>query len=193
MNLKDVFSRVYRLIVDCQGEWGKIEEEHATLHTVRREFLFPMMACLLLTRFFCLWWNVPDMTEVENYLSYFLKGLGVTLAEVFVGFYLAYLFAMIAERVRYVAGIIPDAMEVFKLLLYSSSILWAIQMLTDLFSILFFLKVASVYVVFVLWTGIPIVQKRVQEEKRSVLAIVLFLLIYACPLLVEKILSKLMY
>lgn len=190
---RGIFKRIVDLVLNPKETWKVIEQEKSTLHEVRRGFFFPLMLCLLAVMTLHLALSAPEWESASSFFSYFLKGNTILLVATFVGFYFSYLLTLVLLKSDYVAGINPDSLATFKLLLYASSFLWCIKMLTTLVSILFFLQLASVYVAYILWEGIPVMLPKVKEEKMGLLTIVLTILLYGCPFLMEKIMVKLMY
>lgn len=179
---KSLFIRLKCLIVSPHKEWIKIHQEDKSVNEVLTEFALPLIGMCAIATFLNIVFN---RLEVNFELA--LKHAVVSFSALFGGLYLSwFIFRFLLSKFE-IAG---NSNFAFRVVAYSSGLFYLINIVTNLLPELFFLQLASVYSLYIIWFSIH-ESTDARQEKRVTITLIVAVLIYFIPFFVKNFLLKL--
>lgn len=179
---KGLFYRLKNLVLSPQKEWHKIHQEDKSVNEVLTEFALPLIGICAIATFLNIVFN---RLEVNFELA--LKHAVVAFSALFGSLYLSwFIFRFLLSKFK-IAG---NSNFAFRVVAYSSGLFYLITIVTNLLPELFFLQLASVYSLYIIWYSIGDNTVGLQERQFTITVIVA-VLIHFIPFFVKKFLLKL--
>lgn len=191
--MKSIFIRILNLVRTPQEEWNAIVTDSPDVDSVRRSFFFPFLKFVTgAILFICILKFTWTGSSFPQFLGYSAIQFFVVFSSLFAGVYGSVLILNQLLAIRYFSGVEKNFYKCFSLVVYPSSILWIITLLRMMIDALFFIEILDLYVAYVIWCGLTTVYPKLEDNKKGVLSIVILVLLFVCPTLVEKLLIHLM-
>ena len=174
--------RLRNLIISPAREWTTIHEEQTSFNDMMSSFALPLIGLVALGTF------VSQLINQQAFLlELALKKVGVEFSSLFVGLLLAWYFVGWIMKYFHFE---PSREVAAKLTIYSSSCLYLVLLITALVPEIFFLQIFVFYTVFLVWTGVKMLQGPAKAQK-SWFALVAGLAILGFPYLIRIVLLNL--
>ena len=191
--MKQILNRIANLIRSPQKEWEAIVAENFDMPTIRDGFFFPclyfVLGVVFMAGLFRYDFNADFRTA--DFLSYMGVRLLMAFSMVFAGVYISTIALGFLLSTKRFGGAKRDLLLCFKMVVYSSSILWALMLFHLLVPSLFFLPVLSIYVLYVVWCGLPILYPSMEETRRPIVSLIIWFFLSGCPMFFEKAMTAL--
>lgn len=191
--VKQIFVRIFDLIVHPQETWETIKTENVDGNVLRNKFYFPLIIMMIICA------TIGSISsfifEIEaDFVTLFLESIKnavVFFIAYFLGFFVVTLIfnELLASPFFYMER---DLDKCFTLFAYSSSLMWCIKALVLLFPNMLFLYLLNFYAIYLIWTGAVVIFDNLQKEMTVKFTLIALLLLYCIPLGIENIMLKLM-
>ncbi len=193
--MKSIFVRILNLVRNPQGEWKSILRDYEDVASVRKNFFFPcLLFVLLMFVIDCfIRFDWAAMQNFSDFLSYSAKRLVVSFSALFAGVYFSTLLLSRLLNSKFWDGNEHNFYESFVLVVFCSSTMWMLNLIQMFIPSFFFLPILNIYVMYLVWCALPSFFPTMNEDnKKGIFTAVAFLLMFLCPIAVEKILLNLM-
>lgn len=177
--IKSIFLRIVKLVHLPLEEWVHITQDYQNVSSVRKNFFFPCIMLVLSLTFINALFKWSDLVFSE-----FLRDTLVRFSSLFAGVYFSVLLLNEVLRIKWVAGEASDKDNFygcFTLTVFSSSIMWCMDMIQMFIPPLFFLAVLNIYVAYVIWCGLPILFRQLGDNHKGLLTLIAFVLMFLIP------------
>ncbi len=183
--IKNIFETVILLITQPAKAWTIISKRNETHQEYLSRFVYPLIALTTISAFLGKFHE-----HSENAMPFALKEATTVLTSLLGGFYIAS-FAL-KQIVNHWFPTIKGDIKFFQRYVgYASSITFIIISVLELIPDFFFVKIAELYIIYIIWESIgSFVQ--LDEKKRITFTATVSALILLSPFFVEKILFSLM-
>ncbi len=193
--MKEKILKLIRLLRFPQTEWQVIADEHAKIGELRKNYVIPLMICVIAASLFkCILNYEPSIDEVntlETLLKICSKEIVICISTIFVGFHLATLLIS-GPLTQKLFQIRPEYHTSANLVAYILSYYLLFKTITTLFPLLFFLYVALFFLTYTIWHGIPILFPEVTEESHNKFTLYTFAIIFTAPFVMERLMILLL-
>ncbi len=181
--------RLIQLARFPESEWKVIAEERPQPSDLRNNYVTPLMLCLIIaTTIKCVTEFDPFAYEdaTEYLLKVCCKEIVVCICSVFVGYHVATLVISgpLTEKLFKARPLYKDSAIMTS---YIFSYYLIINFITTIFPILFLLKALILYLVYLIWFGVPSIFPEITEEQRQKFTLYTSAIICLAPFLMEKI------
>jgi hypothetical protein len=178
----NLFSRLKNILIKPADEWVEIHKEDKDINDILSGFSLPLIGLCTFATFINFTFNRQSIN-----FELALKHSAIVFTALFGGLYLTYL-ALIKINATFK---LPDSKQLaFRLSAYSSGLLYVVTFITSLVPELFFLYMATLYSVFIVWQGVLQVPGIKQEQILTISLIIAFM-IHFIPFFVKFFLIKL--
>lgn len=183
--IKNIFETVILLITQPSKAWAVLAKREETHQEYLTRFVYPLIGLTTLSAF------LGKLHEYnEGGMPFALKESTTVMTTLLGGFYLAS-FALKQIVTRWFPSIKGDIRFFQRYVGYASCITFLIISVLELIPDFFFVKVAELYVIYIVWESIG-AYVQLDEKKRITFTAVVSALILLSPFIIEKILFTLM-
>ena len=183
---KEIFIRIYQLIMRPSAAWQKMDEQGEVAQSLfLSRFLFPIMGIAALSCF----GNVLGEEFNAQTLEHVLRLAIVEFVKFFIGFY--FLVFLLKEILPYFSGVREkEHIERFvgSLLALYMTVDIVVNILPKGFS---FLEYAVLGIFYVIWTGAKIFL-HIDDSKQRTFTLIVTIIVLVVPIIVERILYLMM-
>ena len=183
---KAIIVRIFDLIRSPRTTWICIKEENKEAKDVQNGFFYPLVLIVTLGTIVGAFWGSNDFA-----LDQMLKKTIIVLTSTFAGYFVSVIVLneIIASRLfnmekQYAACV--------RIIAYSSSIMLCVSTIVAIIPDLFILYVLNFYTAYIIWEGIGIIFKGLEENKKGIFTTICFILLYVSPYLIEKLMYAMM-
>ncbi len=165
MDAKWIINRIKNIIIQPQKAWVVIDRDKSSFNTVIKRYALPLIILSSLAEFV----NVGLMQKGFFLIDGFLYAI-INFASYYLGMYLT------AITVSYIAPsflAINDKDTCFKLIIYSTTPIYLISTVTNLFISLVILNIIYIYPIYLLWLGLGTLLKTPEKTKMGFIVIIL--------------------
>ncbi len=185
-----VIKAILRLVHSPHDEWEAIVERSKDIDDVRRDFFFPCLTIVIIVSIVSsiIHYHWSEMLNFTHFMQFMGRNLLILFATLLMGIFATSYFLSKTLNSKW-ANVEEDAYpRCFTLSVYASSIMWMLMLIEDLIPSLFFLPILNLYVVYVVWTGMPILFPSISmdETKRYWLTLIAIASLILIPMGVDK-------
>ncbi len=180
-----IFIRIIDLIKSPRATWICIEEENLKSREIQSRFFYPLVVMVTLGTVIGAFWG-KDFA-----LDLMLKKTIIVLTSTFAGYFMSVIVlneiissSMFNMEKQYKACV--------RLVAYSSSILLCINTIVAIVPDWFILRIVYLYTAYVIWEGSGIIFNGLEDSKKGIFTAISFVLLYASPLFIEKLMYLMM-
>lgn len=188
-----VIKVILRLIHSPHEEWEAIVERSKDTDDVRRDFFFPCLTIVIVVSILSsiIHYHWSEMIYFTQFMQFMGRNLLILFATLFFGVITtSFCLSWVVKRRRF--DVEEEAFpRCFTLAVYASSIMWMLMLVENLIPSLFFLPVLNLYVVYVVWVGLPILFPSISmdEVKQYWMTLIAILLLILIPMGVNKVIK----
>lgn len=169
MKYRALFIRVKNIIVSPSTEWKAIADDELTGVNVVHKFALPLIGLCSLAAFIGTAIYLEGFNAEES-----LKKALLIFCSLFFSIYVS-MAVIYYLQPRF--NLKQNRDLVFKFVTYSSTVIFAVKFVTELFPELFFLKILVLYTAYIVWEGVTPIFNIDEKLKPGFVAITSFLLI----------------
>ena len=185
MNYKELFNRIVLLISASGKAWEEISKE-TDGQKVMNAFVYPLIGLCGLAVFIGAFFD--NTAEANEAFALAMRNCCATFISLFAGFFLAaYLSNVVGTKMLDRA----DEVELNRCLVgYSMVVIFALEVVSGLFSISLLHWILQFYTVFVVYEGARILMK-VDEKDLTRYSLTVAVIVIACPAIISKLFTEL--
>lgn len=177
---KNIFTRCKNLLASPKQEWIFIYGEKTDRNTILGSFNLPFIAIISLVTFIGFLTNHQDLSfeiALKHALSQF--------SAFFFGLFICY-FITLKIMPQFVQKTNDKNINilVFKLIAYSSTLLYLVEISTALIPQIYYLQIITIYVAYVVWTGTEGIGKFETKDLRIVFTVIVTILLIFIPYMI---------
>jgi len=182
---KTIIVRIFDLIRSPRATWAHIKEEDKEAKDIQNGFFYPLVAVVTLGTIVGAFWSSGDFE-----LDQMLKKAIIVLTSAFAGYFVAVIVLneIIASSLFHME---KQYTACVRLIAYSSSIMLCVNTIVAIAPDLFILYVLNFYTAYIIWEGASIF-KGLEENRKGIFTVICIILLYASPLLIEKLMYAMM-
>ncbi|MBO5828354.1 MAG: hypothetical protein J6R59_07855 [Paludibacteraceae bacterium] len=190
--VKQIFARIFDLIVYPQETWETIKTENVDGNILRNKFYFPLIVMMIICA------TIGSIStflfEIEaDFVTLFLESIKNAVV-FFIAYFLGFFVVTLIFNELLASPFFSmerDLDKCFTLFAYSSSLMWCIKALVLLFPNMLFLYLLNFYAIYLIWTGAVILFDNLHKDMTVKFTLIALLLLYCIPLGIENIMLKL--
>lgn len=190
--MKQIFQRLYRLVRFPQREWRRIAEEKTSISDLRNTYILPLMEMIIIatlaSNIIGFTKDAYDTLTWEHILKICSKELVTCISSIFIGFHLAVLI-LNSKLTSKLFHDRPDYTSCAQLATHTLSFYIIIKILATLFSLFAFLYAALLYLIYIIWFGIPYVFPSLEKEKYTKFSFYAAFIICITPVAMENLMK----
>lgn len=178
---KELFRRIWQLIINPEKEWDVIKNENKTFNNVLSDFALPIIGLVTVAAFIGYALKFQDFN-----LEYALKHTTIVFISLFASIYIIFFLLgliMLSDGFK--------KNDVIALTIYSSTMWYLLSFITELIPELFFLNIFVIYNAFVIFQGAKIYMKGLSKGKIYFITTLLFITVHSFPFTMRFFLSRL--
>lgn len=177
MQYKELFNRTYQLLRNSKSEWEKITSTEEDSQKTLNDFVLPLAGLCALAAFLGIFFTNINFERA-------LVGAIISLGKMFGGFYFSFfIFQESANKF----GLERNKTRFMQLAGYSYSVIFVIDIITNLIPELFFLNFTKLFIFYVVWEGVEYCTQ-ISEEKRRTYVIFAASVLLISSFVIEKVL-----
>lgn len=156
MQYKELFNRTYQLLRHSNSEWEAITSAEEDSQKTLNDFVLPMAGLCALAAFLGI---IFTKVNFERALIEAIISLGKSFGGVYFSFF-------VLQETAKKFGLERNKTHFLQLAGYSYSVIFVIDIITNLIPELFFLNFMKIYIFYVVWEGVSFCTS-IPEEKRT--------------------------
>lgn len=177
--LKNMIKRAWGIIISGSTTWDEIAAEKASVNVIRKQYIYPWIVLTVVLAFLCKLFYAQDKvleTAILNSIITAISLLG--------GYFISNLICF-----AYLKKNRPDLAsktDCETLVAYSYTIIILIDIVTIIIPSLFFLRILSIFITYVVWEGCRAIWMLKEDERGNIVLIFSIILIFI-PIIINKI------
>ncbi|MDL2289984.1 hypothetical protein LJB95_01090 [Paludibacteraceae bacterium OttesenSCG-928-F17] len=182
--LKNMFKRAWGIIISGNVTWDKIAEEKKSVSIIRKQYIYPLMIfCIILAFLF------DTLYASDRRIETGILSVIVTSLSMFGGYYISNILCFIYLK-RYRPELASKT-ECETIVAYSYTIIILIEILISIIPSLFFLRILSMFVGYVVWEGTRAMWQ-LKEEERGNIVLIFSIIIIFIPIVISRIIHMML-
>ncbi len=184
---KSLFIRTKNLVITPKKEWNNIYEENSDINSILSGYILPYIGVLALVSFIS---HLNLHSDSDKYITALKQALAMFSA-LFFGLYITYYITkQIMPKFTVNSNEKDLNIYAFKLIAYSSVILYLIQLIVAFIPELFFFQALSLYTGYIVWKGSEYIGRFESNEQRITFSAIVGILLLFVPYFLFKLIVE---
>lgn len=182
--VKNMFKRAWDIVVSGNAIWSKISEEKKPISVIRKEYIYPwIILCVVLVFLF------NTIYASEKSIETGILSVIVTSLSMIGGYFISNILCLLYLK-KYKPEL-ASKNECETIVAYSYTIIVLIEILIAVIPSLFFLRILSMFVGYVVWEGCRAVWLLKEDERGSIVLIFSIIIIFI-PIIINRVIHMML-
>ena len=182
--MKDMFKRAWGIITSGNATWDRIAEERKPVSAIRKQYIYPwIILCVVLVFLF------DTLYASERSIEKGILSVIVTSLSMLGGYFISNILCFLYLK-KYQAEL-ASKVESETIVAYSYTIIILLEILIAIIPSLFFLRILSMFVGYMVWEGCRAMWK-LKEDERGNIVLIFSIIIIFIPIIISRIIHMML-